>query len=253
MFKFLKSWIFGGEIPTRKQSNLNSMQKSAMSYSKDKTGAAWHDKQLARIQWLKGFITDDKYDNLKYSNKRLFDLNTLSELYPNCTEDQLKWLKNTGFDLINMESHHKCIQAYEITDNNVFFKYVTFTTSPNVVRLGFDKYKPIFLYNKTVGNEVKSIYIVPIIYECNMSIIEYNKYSNSVTSTTILSEDEKLKLNECILNLRENSEFYTFNINKDFYELNYSTLDVNKKLPLSKFDFTIIEEEDLIPVKFPEE
>jgi hypothetical protein len=151
-----------------------------------------------------------------------------------------------------MESHHKCIQAYEITDNNVFFKYVTFTTSPNIVRLGLEKFKPIFLYDKIVGNEFKSIYIVPIIYECNMSIIEYNKYCNSVTSLSILSEDEKLKLNECILNLRENYEFSIFNINKDFYELNYSTLDVNKKLPLSKFDFTIIEE-DSITVKLPEE
>lgn len=249
MLKNLKSKLFG--VEKNKSIDLNIMQKSAMSYSKDKTGAAWHDKQLARIQWLKGFITDEIYDKFTYSNKRLFDSKVLSDLYPNCTEDQLKWLKNTGFDLINMECHHKCVQVCEITKDNVFFKYVSFTTSKNLIRLGFEKFEPIFLYSKKVGNVEKNIYIVPIIYECNMSIMEFNKYLNSVNSDFILSEDEKLQLNECILNLRENYEFSTFNINKDFYELNFSTLDVNKKLPLSKFDFTIIE--DWSPIKLPEE
>lgn len=84
-----------------------------------------------------------------------------------------------------------------------------------------------------------------------MSIIEFNKYLNSVNSDFVLNEYEKLKLNECILNLKENYEFSTFNINKDFYELNYSTLDVTKKLPLSKFDFTTIE--DWSPIKLSEE
>ena len=249
MFRNFKSKIFG--VEKNQNVDLNIMQKNSMSYSKDKTGVAWHDKQLARMQWLKGFITDAKYETLVNSNNRLFDMNTLSELYPNCSEDQIRWLKNTGFDLINMESHHKCLQIYEITKDNVFFKYVSFTTSSKTIRLGFDRYEPIFLYEKKVGNDIQSIYIVPIIYECNMSILEFNKYLNSVNSKFVLSDDEKLQLNECILHLKKNYEFSTFNINKDFYELNYSTLDVNKKLPLSKFDFTAIE--DWSPIKLPEE
>jgi len=242
MFKNLKSRILGVDEASKKNVGLNIVQKSSMSYSKDKTGCAWHDKQLARYQWLKGYITDNKYDKLTASNKRLFDINNLSELYPNCTEDQLIWLKNTGFDLIDMESHHKCVQVCEITKDGVFFKYVSFTTSSKAIRLGLEKYKPIFLYDKKVVDDMTSIYIVPIIYECNMSILEFNKYLNSANSGFALNEEEKLKLNECILNLRENYEFYTFNINKDFYELNYNTLDVTKKLTLSKFDFTIIED-----------
>jgi hypothetical protein len=154
-----------------------------------------------------------------------------------------------------MESHHKCIQVYDfdVSKDNVFFKYVSFTTSPKTIRLGFEKFKPIFLYNKTVGNEIKSIYIVPIIYECNMSILEYQKYCESVNSDLKLSDYEKLQLNECILNLKENYQFSIFNINKDFYEVNFNTLDVSKPLPLSKFDFTIIKDEDCIPVNLPEE
>ena len=251
MFKFLKYKIVVVEATNKKNVDLNIMQKSAMSYSKDKTGSAWHDKLLARYQWLRGYITDEKYEKLTTSNNRLFDINNLSELYPNCTEDQLRWLKITGFDLINMESHHKCVQVCSIDKVNVFFKYVSFTTSPKAIRLGFNKYQPIFLYDKRAGYDVTSIYIVPIIYECNMSIIDFNKYLNSVNSDFVLNEDEKAKLNECILNLRANYEFATFNINKDFYELNYSTLDVTKQLPLSKFDFTIVE--DWNPIKLPEE
>jgi hypothetical protein len=150
-----------------------------------------------------------------------------------------------------MESHHKCIQVDHIKDGKVIFKYVSFTTSPRVIRLGFEKYKPIFLYNKKVNGEVINIYIVPIVYECSMTRVEFLKYMEVEKSNFVLSNEEKIKLNECIEKLGKDFDFTAFNINKDFYELNYKTLDVNQKLPLTKFDFTAVEDWD--PVKLPEE
>jgi hypothetical protein len=150
-----------------------------------------------------------------------------------------------------MESHHKCIQVSHIKNGNVFFKYVSFTTSPKLIRLGFEKYKPIFLYEKEVNGEIKSIYVVPIVYECNMTRVEFKQYMNVENSSFVLSNEEKEKLNEYINELGKDFAFAKFNINKDFYELNYTTLDVTKKLPLTKFDFTALEKLDSF--KLPEE
>ena len=150
-----------------------------------------------------------------------------------------------------MESHHKCIQVYHIKDGKVFFKYVSFTTSPKLIRLGFDKYKPIFLYNKEVNGVIKNIYIVPIVYECSMTRTEFKKYMEIEKLNLVLSNEEQIQLNECIEKLGKDFNFSAFNLNKDFYELNYKTLDVNKKLTLTKFDFTAIESWD--SVKFHEE
>ena len=222
-----------------------------MSYSRDKTGHASHDKKFSRKQWENGYMDDGTYYQTTTINFKILDINFLKKTYPNCTEDQLQWLKNTGYDLINMESHHKCIQVSHIKNGNVFFKYVSFTTSPKLIRLGFEKYTPIFLYEKEDNGEVKSIYVVPIVYECCMTSVEFKQYMNVENSNFVLSNEEKNKLNECIDKLGKDFYFAKFNINKDFYELNYNTLDVNKKLPLTKFDFTAIEK--LESFKLPEE
>ena len=58
-----------------------------------------------------------------------------------------------------MEKHHKCIQVYNVSNGKVFFKFVTFTTSQNNVRLGFAKYQPLPLYEKEFnGQNYKYLY-----------------------------------------------------------------------------------------------
>jgi hypothetical protein len=148
-----------------------------------------------------------------------------------------------------MENHHKCIQVSHTENGIVFFKFLSFTTSPNLIRLGIEKYKPFFLYNKEINGEIKEIYVVPIVYECSMTHFEFKQYINIENSKFTLSNDEKDKLNEFIVSKDYN--FSKFNINKDFYELNYNTLDVTKKLTLTQFDFTAVE--NLENIKFPEE
>lgn len=226
-------------------------QNQNISYSRDKTGIALHDQKLSRKQWEKGYIDDATYFQTTTTNLKIFDLLFFKKMYPQCTEDQLKWLKNTGYDLISMESHHKCIQVSHIENGNVFFKYVSFTTSSKIIRLGFEKYTPIFLYEKEVNGEIKSIYIVPIVYECCMTRVEFKQYMNIENSNFVLSNEEKDKLNECIDELGKDFSFPNFNINKDFYELNLKTLDVNQKLTLTKFDFIAVEKLDSF--KLPEE
>jgi len=45
-----------------------------------------------------------------------------------------------------MEKYHKCIQVYNKSNG-----LVSLTTSPNYIRLGLDKYKPLSLYEKMCG------------------------------------------------------------------------------------------------------
>jgi len=77
-----------------------------------------------------------------------------------------------------------------------------------------------------------------------MPVSEFNQYMKTINSDFILSEGEKKLLNKCLENMvkNENYKFTIFNINKDFYELNYSKFDVEKKFTLSNIDFTSIED-----------
>jgi hypothetical protein len=84
-----------------------------------------------------------------------------------------------------------------------------------------------------------------------MTCVEFKKYMEVEKSNFVLSNEEQIKLNECIEKLGKDFVFTAFNINKDFYELNYKTLDVNQKLPLTKFDFTAVDDWDT--EKLPEE
>ena len=63
MLKNLRSKIFGGEseIININKSDFRVIQKNSMSYSRDRTSIAWHDKKLSRIQWEKGYITDENF------------------------------------------------------------------------------------------------------------------------------------------------------------------------------------------------
>jgi len=226
MLKFFKSLFFWNE-KSNKTSEIIVTQKKTMSYTRDRTGFAWHDKKLSRTQWEKGYINDTTYYQTTKLDYKIFDSNVLEKMYP------------------------KCIQVSHTKNGIVFLKLVSFTTSPNLIRLGMEKYKPIFLYNKEINGEIKEIYVVPIVYECSMTHFDFKQYMNVENFKFTLSNDEKDQLNEFIDKSGKDFNFVKFNINKDFYEVNYNTLDVTKELPLTKFDFTAVE--DSINVKFPEE
>ena len=64
-------------VTERSKSNKSEVivtQKQNMSYSRDKTGIALHDKKLSRKQWEKGYIDDATYFQTTTTNLKIFDL-----------------------------------------------------------------------------------------------------------------------------------------------------------------------------------